>query len=98
MGSYVKGIIFIILLLFFITFGVKNSQPIQLNYFLETLNVTFPLYGIIYIAILVGIFIGMAMGFTSRLNLRKTIKSMQNEKREIKETIQEEKEDSTEGT
>ena len=98
MGTYVKWIILIIILLFFITFGVKNNQPIQLNYYFDILTRELPLYGVIYIAIVVGIFIGMVMGLRSRLNLRKTVKDLRRENRDlsqIKDNSMEEKEEKT---
>jgi uncharacterized integral membrane protein len=96
MGTYAKWIILIIILLFFITFGVKNNQPISLNYYLNIVTGEFPLYGVIYIAILVGIFIGMIIGFRSRLHLRRRVKNLQMENRELKEEAMEEKEEKTE--
>lgn len=45
---------------------------------------------------LVGIFVGMVVGFRSRLNLRKTVKSLQMQNRELKEKAMEEKEEKTE--
>ncbi len=95
MGTYAKWIILIIILLFFITFGVKNNQPVSLNYYLNIGTGELPLYGFIYIAILVGIFIGMIMGLRSRLNLRKTVKNLQMENRELKEKAMEEEEEKT---
>jgi len=96
MGTYAKWIILIIILLFFITFGVKNNQPVSLNYYLNIMTGELPLYGVIYISILVGIFIGMIMGLRSRLNLRKTAKNLQMENRELKEKAMEEKEEKPE--
>jgi putative membrane protein len=96
MGTYAKWIILIIILLFFITFGVKNNQPVSLNYYLNIGTGELPLYGVIFISILVGIFIGMIMGLRSRLNLRKTVKNLQMENRELKEKAMEEKEEETE--
>jgi uncharacterized integral membrane protein len=95
MGTYAKWIILIIILLFFITFGVKNNQPIQLNYYFDILKGEVPLYGIIYISILVGILIGMVMGFRSRLNLRRRVKNLQRENREVEEKAMEKKEETT---
>ncbi|MFC1822640.1 lipopolysaccharide assembly LapA domain-containing protein [Thermodesulfobacteriota bacterium] len=95
MGSYIKGIFFIIVLLFFITFGVKNSQPVQINHYLEVLNINLPLYGAIYIAILVGILIGVAMGLQNWIDLRKKIRSLERENRELEDKLGKEKEESS---
>ena len=96
MAGYLKGIILIIVLLFFITFGVQNGQPIRLNYYLEILNVELPLYGVIYISILVGIVIGMIMGINSRLSLKRTIKNLKREVEELENRVKEEKEEEPE--
>ena len=90
MGSYIKGIILIIILLFFITFGVKNSQLIRLNYYFDILTAELPLYGLVYISIVIGIFIGMIMGLQTRLSLRKTVKNLQKENKALREKVVEE--------
>ena len=84
---YVKWIILIIVLLFFITFGVKNSAPVYLNYYFNLQYIELPLYGLVYIAILLGIFIGMIVGVFDRLNLRKTVKRLEKEKRELHQSL-----------
>ena len=84
---YVKSIILIIILLFLITFGVKNSQPAQLNYYLNILTAPIPLYGIVYVSIVIGIIIGMIMGVSSRFNLWRKVRSFQRETRELREKL-----------
>jgi uncharacterized integral membrane protein len=84
---YVKWIILIIVLLFFITFGVKNSAPVYLNYYFDLQYIELPLYGLVYIAILLGIFIGMIVGVFDRLNLRKTVKRLEKEKKELHQNL-----------
>ena len=84
---YVKWIILIIVLLFFITFGVKNSAPVYLNYYFNLQYIELPLYGLVYIAILLGIFIGMIVGVFDRLNLRKTVKRLEKEKKELHQNL-----------
>jgi uncharacterized integral membrane protein len=84
---YVKWIILIIVLLFFITFGVKNSAPVYLNYYFNLQYIELPLYGLVYIAILLGIFIGMIVGIFDRLNLRKTVKRLEKEKKELHQNL-----------
>jgi uncharacterized integral membrane protein len=96
MRTYAKWTILIIILLFFITFGVKNNQPVSLNYYLNIGTGELPLYGIIYTAILIGIFIGMIVGLRSRLNLRKQIKNLERETRELGEKAMGEKEEEIE--
>jgi uncharacterized integral membrane protein len=93
MGSYVKGIILVVVLLFFITFGVKNSHPTQLRYYFDLVSVDLPLYGVIYLAIIVGIVIGMIVGIYDRIALRRTVKRLRRENRELKEKVVEEEEE-----
>ena len=90
MGGYVKGVILVVVILFFITFGVENSQHVQVKYYLNTLTINFPLYGVVYVSIIIGIIIGMIVGFRSRLHMRKTIKNLQKENRELIEGVTEE--------
>ena len=92
MGSYVKGIILVVVLLFFITFGVKNSQLIQLYYYLNFETGAFPLYGLVYISIVIGIIIGMIVGIFDRFDLRRKVKRLQRENKELKEKVVEEEE------
>lgn len=68
-----------------VTFGVKNSQPIRLYYYLNIETGAFPLYGLVYISIVIGIIIGMIVGIYSRFDLRRTVKKLQQENRELKE-------------
>jgi len=93
MGSYIKGIILILILLLFITFGVKNSQPVRLSYYLNMMTGELPLYGLVYISILIGIIIGMLIGFRRRIHLRRMVKNLTNEAKELEEKVGEEKGD-----
>jgi uncharacterized integral membrane protein len=95
-GSYIKSIMVIIVLLFLVTFGVKNSQPIKLHYYLNIETGAFPLYGLVYLSIVIGIIIGMLVGIHNRFDLRRTVKKLEKENRELKEkVIEEEKEQET---
>ncbi|MFH1122977.1 MAG: LapA family protein [Pseudomonadota bacterium] len=89
MGVYVKWVILIIILLFFITFGVKNSQPVYLHYYFNMENLELPLYALAYIGILVGIFIGMIVGILSRLSLGRKVKILEKENKQLRETVKE---------
>jgi len=91
MGTYLKAIILIIVLIFLITFGVKNNQPIRLYYYLNIETFGIPLYGLVYISIIIGIIIGMIIGISTRLGLRRKVKQLQRENRELKEKVVEEK-------
>ena len=89
MGNYGKGILLLIIVLLFITFGLENNQPVQLKYYFKGLTTDFPLYGVVYISIIVGIIIGMIIGLRSRLHMRKTVKNLQKENSELKGMVPE---------
>ena len=88
MGVYIKWVILIIVLLFFITFGVKNSGPVYLNYY-HIQNLELPLYALVYIAILVGIFIGMVVGILSRFSLAQKARRLEKENKQLREAVKE---------
>jgi len=94
--AYVKSIILIIVLLFLITFGVKNNQPTLLNYYFSITAGTIPLYSIVYISIIIGIIIGMIVGVSNRISLRKKVKRVQRENRELRENVEEERKEEEE--
>jgi uncharacterized integral membrane protein len=80
----------VIILLFLVTFGVKNSQPIQIYYYLNSQTGAFPLYILVYLCIVIGIVIGMIVGIYDRIDLRRRVKRLERENRELKEKIVEE--------
>ena len=91
MGPYIKGIVLIIILLFFITFGIKNSESVHIGYYGNTLDADLPVYGLVYLCLLIGVVVGMIIGYVQRLNLRRTVKTLEHENSELKEkTIQKE--------
>ena len=92
MQPYLKAAILIIVLLFLITFGVKNNEPIRLSYHFNIETLEIPLYGLLYLSIIIGIIIGMLVGISTRINLRKMVRSLKQENRELKEKAAEEKE------
>ncbi|MFH1488928.1 MAG: LapA family protein [Pseudomonadota bacterium] len=85
MESYIKGFIGLVIVLFFVTFGVKNSHPVRVDYYYNFLDVELPLYGLIFISIVIGVFIGMLMGLQTRLGLKRTNKTLQKENRALSE-------------
>ena len=87
MGTYVKWIIIIIILLFFITFGVKNSQTVYLNYYFNVQGLELPLYGLVFISILLGIAAGMIIGVADRLMMKRKVKDLAREIRELREKV-----------
>ena len=90
MGSYVKAILLLIVLVVLVTFGINNLEPIRLHYYFGLSSMPLPLYAVVYGAMLIGIFIGMLVGINSRFTQRKKIKTLQRENRELKSKVGEE--------
>jgi len=91
MGTYLKSIVLVVVLLFLTTFGIKNNQPLQLYYYFNIGTLPIPLYGIIYISIIIGIIIGMLVGISSRFSLRGQVKTLRREVKELREKAEEKK-------
>ena len=89
MGSYVKAILLLIVLVALVTFGIKNSEPVKLYYYYNLNSMPIPTYGIVYASIVVGVFIGMLVGITIRFGQRKKIKQLQKENRDLKDKVRE---------
>ena len=87
MGRSVKGVIFIIVLLFLTTFGVKNNQPVQLKYYFNIMPVDIPLYAMVYILLVIGMVIGLFIGISKRFSQSRTIKGLQRENNELKISV-----------
>ena len=92
MGSKIKYAIYVIIIFFLASFGAENSQPVQLQYYFNFLNIEMPLYGLIFISILIGMGIGFLLGFVGNLHKRKTIKALERENKELTEKVKLEKE------
>ncbi len=91
MQQYGKFIILVIVLLFLITFGVKNNEPTRLSYYFNIETLEIPFYGLLYLCIIIGIVIGMLVGISTRFNLRRMVKTLQQENKELREKAVEEK-------
>jgi uncharacterized integral membrane protein len=87
MGSYVKAILLLIVLVGLVTFGINNLEPIRLHYYFKLSSMPLPLYGVVYGAIIIGIFIGMLVGINSRFGQRKKIKELKRENRELQAKV-----------
>ena len=84
MGRFIKGLIFILVVLFLTTFGVKNNQPVQLKYYFNIMPVEIPLYAMVYILLVIGVVIGLFIGISKRFSQSRTIKGLQRENNELK--------------
>lgn len=91
MGSYIKAIVLVVILLFLTTFGIKNNQQLQLNYYFNIETFQIPLYGIVYISIIMGIIIGMLVGISVRFTLRGKVRTLQKEVKGLKEKVEKKK-------
>lgn len=91
MGSYFKAILLLFVLVGLVTFGINNLETIRLHYYLNLSSMPLPLYGVVYGAIIIGIFIGMLVGINSRLGLRKKIKELKIENRDLQAKVGEER-------
>jgi uncharacterized integral membrane protein len=87
MGSYFKAIILILVLLFLITFGVKNSQTVLLRYYFAVVDIGIPLYALVYLSVVIGILVGMIVGLRTRLTLRRRVKILERENIDLKEKV-----------
>lgn len=87
MSSKIKFALYVVIIFFLASFGVLNSQPVQLKYYFNSLNIEMPLYGLIFISILIGIAIGLLAGFASILHHRKTVKALKQENKELKKKV-----------
>ena len=87
MGRFIKGLIFILILLFLTTFGVKNNQPVQIKYYFNITPVEIPLYAMVYILLVIGMVIGLFIGISKRFSQSRTIKSLQRENNELKISV-----------
>lgn len=76
--SYFKAILAIIVIFVLVTFGVKNSQAVDISYFFKFL-VNVPLYAVVYACLIIGIVVGMLVGFSHRWGTKKELKQARKE-------------------
>ena len=89
MGSYVKTILILIVLVVLVTFGIKNNETMILRFYFSLQSMPIPVYAVVYGSLLVGIFIGMVVGISARFTQRKKIKQLQKENRTLKDKVTE---------
>ena len=85
MGSYIKTILILIVLVVLVTFGIKNNETMILQYYFQLSSMPVPVYAVVYVSLLAGIFIGMIVGISARFSQRKKIKELQKENRTLKD-------------
>ena len=89
MGSYIKTILILIVLVVLVTFGIKNNETMILHFYFQLQSMPIPVYAVVYGSLLVGIFIGMIVGISARFTQRKKIKQLQKENRTLKGKVAE---------
>ena len=78
MKNFLNTVFFVVIILFFVTFSLSNSQSIQLNFFGILLR-PIPISLLILIPFLVGIVLGSILDLVERLSLKKEVKKLKNE-------------------
>lgn len=82
--SYIKAIVIIIVLFFLVTFAVKNSGAVQISYYFGIFNANVPLYFLAYACLVLGVIIGWLISFGGRLTLKRKLKTIEKEHKEIR--------------
>jgi uncharacterized integral membrane protein len=87
MTTYIKAIFLVIVLAFLITFGVKNGHVVHVNYYFAFLDQDIPLYGLAYLSLVIGVLLGMVVGVASRYRLRRTVKDLERELKDLRKKV-----------
>lgn len=86
MKNFLNTVLFALVSLFFITFSLSNSQSIQLNFFGLLLK-PIPVSLLVLIPFLVGVVLGNILGLAERFSLKREMKRLRKELKELKETL-----------
>lgn len=78
MRNFFNTIFFVVIILFFVTFSLSNSQSIQLNFFGMLLR-PIPISLLVLIPFLVGIVLGSILDIVERFSLKREVKRLKNE-------------------
>jgi uncharacterized integral membrane protein len=89
MGSYIKALLLLIVLVVLVTFGIKNNETIILHFYFQLSSIPIPVYAVVYGSLIVGVFIGMIVGINARFTQRKKLKELQKENRDLKAKVAE---------
>jgi len=89
MGSYVKALSLLIVLVVLVTFGIKNNETMILHFYFQLSSIPIPVYAVVYGSLIVGVFIGMIVGISARFAQRKKLKELQKENRDLKAKVAE---------
>ena len=89
MGTYIKALLLLIVLVVLVTFGIKNNETMILHFYLQLSSMPLPVYAVVYGSLLVGVFIGMIVGISARFAQRKKIRQLQKENRGLRDKVAE---------
>jgi len=78
MRNFLNTVFFVLIILFFVTFSLSNSQSIQLNFFGILLK-PIPISLLILIPFLVGIVLGSILDVAERFSLKREVRKLKNE-------------------
>ena len=87
MGSYIKALLLLIVLVVLVTFGIKNNETMVLHFYFQYKSVPIPVYAVVYGALIIGVLIGMIVGINARFTQRKKIRQLQKENRNLKDKV-----------
>ena len=81
MKNFLNTVFFALIILFFVTFSLSNSQSIQLNFFGFLLR-PIPISLLILLPFLVGIVLGSLLDLAERFSLKREVKRLRKELQE----------------
>lgn len=65
----------VLIIVFLISFAMKNAQPVELNYYADV-KYLFPVWGIVIIPFFVGVLFGNLLDVFQRFRLKREIKKL----------------------
>ena len=86
MGSYIKALLLLIVLVVLVTFGIINQEPVALHSY-QWKSPSIPAWIVVYGSLILGILIGMIVGINARFAQRKKLKVLQRENRDLKAKV-----------
>ena len=87
MGSYIKALLLLIVLVVLVTFGIKNNETMVLHFYFQYKSIPIPVYAVVYGTLIIGVLIGMIVGINARFSQRKKIRQLQKENRDLKDKV-----------
>jgi uncharacterized integral membrane protein len=87
MGSYIKALLLLIVLVVLVTFGIKNNETMVLHFYFQLKSMPIPVYAVVYGSLIIGVLIGMIVGINARFGQRKKIRQLQKENRDLKNKV-----------